>query len=180
MCVGASVRAHPENIALNGTVTSHPSPLHNDPPWKDKHPWDWSERNAPDGNTPNRLQWTYYRLFVWADGIWGTNMKTYANYRHNAPYSWTFSGKRTPRTEGGNLWEKHGFVGWQCSLSSHVSCADGPAQKDREDTRFGRITWAQNKWATIKAMSKYICECLATSMAVSENAGPKLVGSQIS
>ena len=119
-------------------------------------------------------------LFVWADGIWGTNMKTYANYRHNAPYSWTFSGKRTPRTEGGNLWEKHGFVGWQCSLSSHVSCADGPAQKDREDTRFGRITWAQNKWATIKAMSKYICECLATSMAVSENAGPKLVGSQIS
>ena len=32
VCVGASVRAHPENIALNGTVTSHPSPLHNDPP----------------------------------------------------------------------------------------------------------------------------------------------------
>ena len=101
VCVGASVRAHPENIALNGTVTSHPSPLHNDPPWKDKHPWDWSERNAPDGNTPNRLQSTYYRLFVWADGIWGTKMKTYANYRHNAPYSWTFSGKRTPRTEDG-------------------------------------------------------------------------------
>jgi hypothetical protein len=53
-----------------------------------------------------------------------------------------------------NLWEKHGFVGWQCSLSSHVSCADGPAQKNREDTRFGRITWAQNKMGNHKSNVK--------------------------